>query len=92
MAAQRTALDPRRWHFSHGPIDIVAEADGDPAAVAQAHEDAWRRFEGVLDELVSELPLLRQPVSGSCALRGPIARSMWHACSVMGAPFITPMA
>ncbi|HWT18877.1 MAG TPA: UPF0280 family protein, partial [Variovorax sp.] len=38
MTAQRTALDASRWHFNHGPIDIVAEAHGDPYAVAAAHD------------------------------------------------------
>eukprot|EP01036_Dinobryon_divergens_P040009 gene40009-52828_t len=31
-------------------------------AVAQAHERAWQRFEGLLQELVDELPGLRAPV------------------------------
>lgn len=92
MPAQRSRLDGGRWHFQHGPIDIVAEADGDAAAVAASHEAAWQRFEGVLDELVAELPLLRQPVGADCALKGPIARSMWQACAPFRPRFITPMA
>jgi len=92
MTAQRTALDGGRWHLNHGPIDIVAEAHGDAVEVAVAHELAWRRFGTVLDELVAELPLLRQPVSADCALQGRIARRMWNACAPFGAGFITPMA
>jgi ApbE superfamily uncharacterized protein (UPF0280 family) len=92
MTAQRTALDGGRWHLNHGPIDIVAEAHGDPMEVAVAHELAWRRFGGVLDELVAELPLLRQPVGADCALHGRIARRMWNACAPFRAGFITPMA
>jgi len=92
MTAIRAALDHSRWHLQHGPIDIVAEAQGDAAAVAAAHECAWRRFEGLLDELVAELPLLRQPVGEGCALRGPVARRMWLACAPFRAGFITPMA
>jgi ApbE superfamily uncharacterized protein (UPF0280 family) len=92
MTAQRNALDGGRWHLNHGPIDIVAEAHGDAVEVAVAHEIAWRRFGGVLEELVAELPLLRQPVGAECALRGPIARRMWQACCAFSAGFITPMA
>jgi len=92
MTAQRTALGDGRWHLNHGPIDIVAEAHGDAVEVAVAHEHVWRRFSTLLNELVAELPLLRQPVGGDCALRGPIARRMWNACVPFRAGFITPMA
>jgi len=90
--AQRHAMGDGRWHFQHGPIDIVAEAHGDPAAVAAAHAAAWRRFQSVLDELVAELPALRQPVGAACTLQGPIARRMWHACAPFRPAFITSMA
>ncbi|RYF31079.1 MAG: UPF0280 family protein [Comamonadaceae bacterium] len=92
MSAQRTALDAHRWHWHHGPIDIVAEAHGDAGAVAAAHEAAWQRFGPLLGELVQELPLLRQPVGQECLLRGPVARRMWRACAPFNAGFITPMA
>jgi ApbE superfamily uncharacterized protein (UPF0280 family) len=92
MNAQRAPLPEGRWHFQHGPIDIVIGADGDAAAVAQAHAAAWRRFETVLPELVAELPTLRLPVRGPCPLQGVIARRMWHACRPHHSVFITPMA
>ena len=95
MTAQRNRLDADRWHFSHGPIDVIAEAHGDAAVVAAAHEAAWQRFTGVLDELVGELRELRRPiqtVQATHTLRGPIARRMWSACAPFGAGFITPMA
>ncbi len=92
MAASRNALDAHRWHWRHGPIDIVAEAHGDASVVAAAHAAAWRRFEAVLGELVRELPLLRQPVGTACLLGGPVARRMWEACAPFRGCFITPMA
>jgi ApbE superfamily uncharacterized protein (UPF0280 family) len=92
MTAQRTALDSHRWHFNHGPIDIVAEAHGDPYAVAAAHDAAWARFAHVLDELVQELPLLRLPVTDKMRPRGVVARRMWDACAAFSPMFITPMA
>ena len=94
MTAQRARLDSARWHFQHGPIDLVIGADGDAAAVAAAHEAAWRRFESVLDELVVELRLLRLPVNAAhpCPLRGDVSASMWQACLPFATGFITPMA
>lgn len=92
MDAQRTRLPDGRWHFQHGPIDIVIGANGDPDSVESAHEEAWLRFRGVLGELVEELPLLQLPVQGNCPLRGPIARRMWQACQPYKNNFITPMA
>jgi len=92
MAAARAPLPGDRWHFQHGPIDIVIGADGDDAVVEQAHEAAWRRFSTVLDELVAELPTLRRPIAGPCPLRGAVARRMWSACRPFHAGYITPMA
>jgi ApbE superfamily uncharacterized protein (UPF0280 family) len=92
MEASRTRLPDGRWHFQHGPIDIVIGAHGDPASVEGAHEDAWLRFRGILGELVEELPLLRLPVRDACSLRGPVARRMWQACQPYKNSFITPMA
>ncbi len=92
MDAQRTQLSDGRWHFQHGPMDIIIGASGSPASVEMAHADAWKRFTGILDELVQELAVLRRPVRGACPLRGPIARRMWHACQPYQSRFITPMA
>lgn len=92
MTARRAPLPPDGWHFQHGPIDLVIGAEGRPAVVAAAHEAAWQRFATVLNELVSELPLLRRPVEASCPLRGRVARRMWDACRPFGDRFITPMA
>lgn len=92
MNAQRTQLPDGRWHFQHGPMDIVIGANGSPQVVAAAHEQAWQRFGGILGELVRELPVLRQPVQGPCPLRGVVARRMWHACRPYRSGFITPMA
>ena len=92
MDAQRTRLPDGRWHFQHGPMDVVIGASGEVSSVEDAHEDAWMRFRGILNELVAELPQLRQPVQDSCPLSGPVARRMWHACEPYKRSFITPMA
>ena len=93
MTALRARLPDGRWHFQHGPIDVVIGADGDPRAVDAAHEAAWHRFESVLAELVAELPALRRPVrDGDCPLEGVVARRMWHACFPYRDRHVTPMA
>ena len=99
MSGPRSAALPGgRRHFQHGPIDIVIGAEGDPAALQVAQAAAWARFASVLDELVAELPLLRQPVgdrAAACPLQGAIARRMWSACAPLRGEaqgYITPMA
>lgn len=98
MSAVRSPLSGARWHFQHGPIDLVIYADGKPDVVASAHDAAWVRFSTVLQELVAELPLLRQPVSSEWAstdadlFRGRVAQDMWRACVPFRSNFITPMA
>lgn len=92
MDAQRTQLPDGRWHFQHGPMDIVLDACGEAPALAAAHAQAWERFSGILQELVHELPRLRTPVGAACPLLGPVARRMWQACHPYKNSFITPMA
>ncbi len=97
MPAQRSLLPDGRWHFQHGPMDIVIDAEASDAAgeraIIEANAAAWRRFEFLLDELVGELPLLRQPVTaGECPVRGAVAQRMWQACAPFRAVYITPMA
>ena len=92
MTASRTRFSDGRWHFQHGPMDIIIGAEGSAAALDAAHEAAWQRFAGLLDELVQELPLLRLPVRGRCPLQGRVARRMWQACHPFANDYITPMA
>lgn len=85
-------LPDGRLHLSHGPIDLIIQAEGPAGLVTSAHEDARRRFSTVLSELVGELDALRLPVSASCPVRGEIARCMWQACFPYRSEFVTPMA
>ena len=86
----RARLGDRRWHFQHGPIDLIVEAFGDGADAAI--DRGWDRFATVLAELVAELSTLRRPVQETAALAGPVARRMRAACLPFRARFITPMA
>lgn len=78
-----------RLHLQHGPIDIVAEAFGEPPAVRAAYARSARRFATVLEELVVELPALR---SQEAAVGGVIALRMAAAVAPFHPAFLTPMA
>lgn len=80
-----------RLHLQHGPIDLIIGADG--PARAQAFAGAAARFDGLLEELVAELPLLRAQVTPDLpAPQGPVARRMHHAVRPHTDAFITCMA
>jgi len=94
--AMAARLDDGRWHFQHGPIDLIISADGTRNALESAITTAWQRFTTVLGELVEQLPVLRQPLrqpAGRISVHGEVARRMLAAC-LPYAPqiFITPMA
>ncbi len=59
---QIARLPGNRLHLAEGPIDLIIWADGDPENVTAAYRAAERRFDGLLAELVAELPLLRVPL------------------------------
>lgn len=84
----------RRLHLQDGPIDLIVEGFGSPAAVQAAYAAAAKRFATILDELCGELPLLRAAaVPGRCPLTGIVARRMHDAVAPFaGERFITPMA
>lgn len=93
MGAQLAALPDGRVHFNHGPIDIIAQMDGPQSdSRERAILLAWSRFQTILEELCSELPLLRSPDRARWAsLEGSIAKRMVLAVSQFDS-FITPMA
>ena len=69
MSAARQELSGGRWHFQHGPIDLVIGADGDAGAVQAAHEAAWQRFQPLLDD-----KLQPQPAAMPAAVSEVVAR------------------
>ena len=86
--------DGRRLHLQDGPIDLIVESFGEQREVEKAHQAAAARFVGVLDELCSELPLLRAVCSSEAEWpRGRVARRMMAAVMPYSCKhFITPMA
>ena len=90
--AARTA-DGSRLHLQHGPIDLIVEAWGEPADVADAYRRAWERFQPLLDELVAELPALRRPLDPALGgFSGRVARRMAAAVEPFVEGSLTPMA
>ena len=90
-AFERLGTD--RWHFQHGPIDLIVDVTGDPEAKESAIAGCWDEFQGVLPGLVLELPALRCAVDHRTTLGGPVARRMLRACRAFADErFITSMA
>lgn len=85
--------DGRRLHLQHGPIDLIIEAFGDAGEVRAAYAQAAAAFAPVLQDLVAELPVLRQAVTmPAAAVTGPVAQRMLAAVARHLPAFITPMA
>ena len=94
MLPQQTRLPGGRLHLHDGPIDLIIRAWGEADAVEIAYAAACGRFANILDELCTELPLLRsQATPTSARPSGLIARRMADAVAPFcTARFITPMA
>jgi ApbE superfamily uncharacterized protein (UPF0280 family) len=87
--AQTTWLpDGQRLHLHHGPIDMIVGVTGPGRKPAMARAAA--RFETLLEELMAELPRLRQPTGPTPT--GETARLMHNATRPFAPAFITPMA
>jgi uncharacterized protein len=91
MTAVAALLPDGRLHLQHGPIDCLCRAWGKPEEVRAAYGQAARFFTTVLDDLCTELPLLRTPLPTQPPV-GAIARAMHAACLPFADRFITPMA
>ena len=91
---QASLLADGRLHLNDGPIDLIVFADGASEDVRRAYNAAVERFSSVLDELCSELSLLRAPCSSASPQpEGAVARRMDAATRPLGDQrFITRMA
>ena len=94
LAEIRLLPDGRRLHLHDGPIDLIVEAFGAQCDIKAAYQAAAERFVAVLDELCSELALLRQPARKHGLLPvGVVAKRMAAAVApYCEQTFITPMA
>ena len=81
-----------RLHLQHGPIDIIAHVDAPEEVRRRLYTSASNRFSTVLQELVAEMDLLKQPWSADLPdPKGGIAQKMCFAVRGSGI-FVTPMA
>lgn len=91
--AVQALLSDGRLHLQHGPIDLIIGIVGDKAETAAARRQAWAAFDGLLDRLVAELPVLRCDVSAAHPLcHDPVAQAMVDAVLPHREVFVTPMA
>ena len=83
--------DGKRLHLHHGPSDLILYAEG---ARQSAYEAAVARFQTVIEEVTSELSILKTAMHPlSIAPEGDIARRMFHAAGQFAdRGYITPMA
>ncbi len=81
-----------RLHLQHGPIDLILHVDASEEIRKRLYSAAKKRFSTVLQELVVEMDLLKQPWSADLPdPKGGIAQKMCFA--VRGSDiFVTPMA
>jgi len=86
--------DRRRLHLHDGPIDLIIEAFGAPCEIEVGYQAATHRFATVLDELCSELSLLRSSYHADGPQpTGLVAQRMASAVAPYASQtFITPMA
>ena len=85
----------RRLHLQYGPIDLVLAVDCDDLAICQkAHALACQKFDGLLEQLVDELPILRTAADQrDHSVTGPVAKRMIQAVAPFKDDvFVTPMA
>lgn len=89
QAPQSRAISGGRLHLHHGPIDLIINAWGPDRKVA--FQQAERRFQTVLEELVEDLDILRSATRRQNPT-GKIARAMMAAVAPHTDIFVTPMA
>lgn len=80
--------DAKRLHLNHGPMDMIVGVSG--PGRNSAFDRAARRFETLLDDLVTDLPRLR--TQDGPLPTGDSARRMIFAVDPFHPAFITPMA
>ena len=94
MTAIARLISGNRLHLQHGPIDLIIGADGAPEQVELAYRAAVAAFPSILPALVTQLPMLRTPLSEAAqrAATSSVARRMVAAVWPFRDRFITPMA
>lgn len=91
MTATASRLRDGRLRLREGPIDLILHAEG--PGHTEAERAAEAAFQGLLADLVVELPVLRQPVgTAPPTVHHPVAKRMADAVWPHRQVFVTPMA
>lgn len=90
--ARRYRSGSGRQYFEHGPMSLVVDIDAPDAVAARSFTRAFQLFENLLEELVSELEILRAVAEDVTPLTGNVASEM-RSAAIMCARgrFATPM-
>jgi uncharacterized protein len=94
MTATARLISGNRLHLQHGPIDLIIGADGAREQVELAYRAAVAAFPSILPALVTQLPMLRTPLSETAQREATssVAHRMVEAVWPFRDRFITPMA
>ena len=94
MTAMARLISGNRLHLQHGPIDLIIGADGAREQVELASRAAVAAFPSILPALVTQLPMLRTPLSEAAQREATssVAHRMVEAVWPFRDRFITPMA
>ena len=79
MAAVRAFLAGGRMHLQHRPIDLVIEAQGAPAEVRAAYDQAWESFQDILETLVA---------GESCFTYRPKSKELARCCDLLAESYV----
>jgi ApbE superfamily uncharacterized protein (UPF0280 family) len=80
-----------RLHLQHGPIDLILHVEASESIRKRLYSAVGKRFHTVLEELVTEMELLKLPWnSNQSEPKGSIAQKMFGAVSD-STVFLTPM-
>lgn len=84
--------DGQRLHLQHGPIDLIVDVKADNASRQKAFSAGVIAFDGLLESLVADLQVLREPSLKSACVASQCAASMIKATSELADYRLTPMA
>ena len=82
-----------RLFIQQGPVNLIIKAYGSDTQVRQSYEKACSAFTGLLENLVAELQILKQPVLWSSPkAQNATAQAMIQAVMPFRNRWVTPMA
>lgn len=82
-----------RLFIQQGPINLIIKAFGEDEQVRHSYAQACSRFNGLLEGIVAEIAILKQPLLWSSPkAENPVAQAMIDAVTPFRHRWVTPMA